>query len=68
MDIKILKEFENKKCKLILQNGFWYSNVVFRINGSCIEFLTSKGEILTIEAFYVVGVNITSYEKEGDAE
>lgn len=57
MEKQTLKQFEGLKVKLILSNGFKYTNVIFHINkDNLLEFQDFSGEIVLIEPSFVAMV------------
>lgn len=57
MQIKILRKYEGNKVRILLKNGFTYSNIVFTLTSDfLIEFKDKFGEVILLEPDYITGI------------
>ena len=50
MELKFLKQFEEKSVRIILKNGFRYSGITFEINeNGYLQFKDRNGEVIYLE-------------------
>ena len=55
MEIRVLKEYESKRVKIILKNNFVYSGIYFTITSDgLLEFEDRNKEIIRLEPSFVV--------------
>lgn len=58
MELRILKEYENKLVRITLKNNFSYTHIRFIINkNNLVEFEDKKGDMLQVEPSFVVMIS-----------
>lgn len=57
MELKVLKNYLNKRVRVLLKNNFSYRDVVISITeDQLIEFQDNHGEVVLVEPSFVVAV------------
>jgi len=59
MKTEVLRKYEKiKHLKLVLENGFVYTDISFKINeDNLVEFVDRSGDTITIEPYFIMLVS-----------
>jgi hypothetical protein len=58
MEYQSLSQYEGKKVRLILKNGFWYRCKILKVSSDCVSIIEEQGRSLSIEPDFISFVEV----------